>query len=266
MKRFLVFGLILIGLAVNAKEASIYVLPLFTSDVQSQNAYGFETTSEIVAGDIIQNFLLGKKINSPRLNSVKSDCVKSPVVTTVAEKYKKTGLIDFEKLTSFTAKSLSEQTLLVVSFVEDKNGLKLDAWDVLKLSSDFNVDYPYVLITKVILVDSNDGVALWQKTYTTPLTSRNCNFVAPNFAKAVEQYEKIRSYSKNIIVKDVEQNLNRRFTAKSIDYSKNVKKQVGSDEGIGLKYYKKGGIPGAKITPPQESFEEQLLKDESFSL
>lgn len=264
MRKFLVMLLMMLGLAVCAKEQDVFVLPLFMTNSQNYNSYGFETVSEIVANDVIQNFLIGNKINTTRLSAVKALNETSPILKEIGNKYRKTGLIDFEKLTELSKKNPADKTLLVASYVEDSNGGMLDAWDVLKFATDFGIDYPYVLVTKVILLDNVDGVALWQKSYSLPLTSKNAAFTAQNYTKALEQYEKVHSYSKNIISKDVEQNLILRLNPKSIDFASQVKKNPNGEEGIGLKYYKKG-IP-VKITQPKETFEEQLLKDDSFSL
>ncbi len=264
MKKLLVAFLMFIGLAACAKEDEIFVLPLYMTTPQNHNSYGFETVSEIVADDIIRAFLLGNKINSTRLEAVKSLLANDSYVSQAGEKYRKTGLIDLEKISVATKATPVAKTLLVASFIEDKNGIKQDPWDVLKLASDFGIDYPYVLTTKVILLDNKESVALWQKSYSMPLASNKKSFTAQNFSKAADQYEKVRSFSKNIIAKDVEENLVLRLNSKSIDFSKNITKTPESAEGVGLKYYKRG-IP-VKITPPAETLEQQLLKDDSFSL
>ncbi len=243
MKKLLVMFLMLSGLASFAVEPEVYVVPL---NPANSNSYGFEPVSQIVARDI------SKGLGTLKLNDFSSQ--------EILQKYNKTGVIDFEKLNIVTGK-----TLLVIAYVEDNNFTKLDLWDTLKLSSDFGLDFPFTWTTKVILVDNNDGVALWQKTYTCPLTSKNSSFVAADYTKAVEQYEKIHSYSKNVIAKDVEENVKLRLHPKAIDYASKVKNAPENNEGIGLKYYKKRGVP-VKITQPSETFEQQLLKDDSFSL
>lgn len=261
MKKLLVFIFMFIGLAACAKEEEIFVLPLYMTDVQNNNFYGFETASEIVAGEIIQNFLLGDNISTTRLDSVKALTANDFNVKTAAEKFRKTGLIDYDKLVK-SLRSTADKTLLVVGYVEDKNEAKLELWDVLKLASDFQIDYQYNWTTMVMLIDNTDGVALWHKSYTMPLASNKKPFSAKNFSAAADNYEKVRSFSKNIIAKDVEENVILRLENKTIDYSDNVKPVP--NEGIGLKYYKKG-IP-VRITPPSETIEQQLLKDDSFSL
>lgn len=263
MKKFLVMFLMLIGLAASAQSDNIFVLPLYMSE-QNSNAYSFDTASEIVAEEIIQNFLLGNTIDTTRLDRVKALLANNSTVKEVGVKFNKTGLIDFEKLSKSVTDPSADKLLLVVSFVEDEKGLRLGVWDTLKLASDFQIDYPYVLTTKTVLVDSKEGVAIWQKTYKMPLASNKKPFIAQNYSKAAEQYEKIRSFSKNIIAKDVEQNLSVRLKSRSIDFASNLGKNSNVDEGVGLKYYKKG-IP-VKITPPAETMEEQLKKDDSFSL
>ncbi len=265
MKKFLVIFLMLIGLTASAKEEKVFVLPLFMTDGQNYNAYGFETASEIVADDIIQNFLVGDKVNSMRLEEAKALVSADSDLKLVREKYCKTGLIDFDKVAKVSKKSLLDKTLLVISYVKDKNNSKFEVWDVLKLASDFSIDYPYVLTTTVLLVDNQDGVALWQKSYDLNLASGKKPFNAKNFSQATMQYEKIRSYSKNVVSRDVEQNLVLRLNHKSIDFAPAAKGTSTSEEGIGLKYYKKKGIP-VKITQPTETFEQRWQNDDSFSL
>lgn len=242
MKKLLVMFLMLIGLCTFAAEEDVYVLPL---NMSNTNSFGFEPASEVVARDITKSF-----------GTLKANDFASPQIL---QKYNKTGVIDFEKLNIVSGK-----TLLIIGYVEDKNFAKLDLWDALKLSTDFDLDFPFMWTTKVVLVDNNDGVALWQKTYTCPLTSKNSDFVAGNYSLALEQYEKIRSYSKNIIARDVVENVKHRLNPKEIDYASKVKKPADNSEGIGLKYYKRG-VP-VKITQPSETFEQQLIKDDSFSL
>jgi len=269
MKRFLVIiTMLLMGLPVLAKEEQILVLPLFMTSSQNYNAYGFETASEIVSGDIIQNFLLGHKINTAKLESVKAFSDNDYTLLQTVDKFKRTGVIDFDKVVSVANKNPNyDKTLLVASYVKDKNGDLLEVWNLLKFATDFNLTGDYVLTTKVILVDNADGVALWQKTYELPLSSKRKPFVAKDYAKAVEQFEKVHSYSKNIISKDVEENLNVRLSGKTINFSRNNRTTSPTgQEGIGLKYIKREGIPGLKITEPAESFEDILRRDDSFSL
>ena len=266
MKRFLVVLLLLVGLAVNAKDVSLNVLPLFMSSSFGSNSYGFLTTSEIVAGDIIHEMMGRCVFTTSKLSDVKSTVEKDAVFSSVVDGYKRAKLLDVEKLVSISRKSLLEQTLVVISYIEDRAGAVCDCWDVLKLSSDFEIDYPYILTTRVILLDNKDGIALWQKTYNMNLTSGKVSFVAYDEKKAYEFYEKIRSYSANIIAKDVVQNLERRLKNKTIDYSKKVTKNADGNSGIGLKYYKNRTIPTVKITQPEESFEQHLLKEDLFGL
>ena len=114
-------------------------------------------------------------------------------------------------------------------------------------------------------MDNSDAVVVWQKTYQTALGSKNSPFIAKDYSQAYEHYQKIVSYSKNIVAKDVEHNLMLKFYPKQIDFSKNINSSVNAKEGIGLKYYKKN-VPLTKITQPTETMEERLLKEDSFSL
>lgn len=266
MKRFLALLVIFfIGLNSWAKAPDVLVLPLFMTSAQTANVYGFETVSEIVATELMQNFNRSKKIVSDDWQTVKTVYQNDFEIGQIAQTYKTKGLIDFDRLVNATKKVPADYVLLTIAYVADKNQQILDAWDVMSLSSDFGVGLDYDLTTKIILVDKMDGVVVWQKTYTTPLSSGNKPFLAKNYSQAVEQYQKISSYLKNIVVKDVEHNLMLKFYPKQIDFSKNINRSQATQEGVGLKYYKKM-VPLTKITQPSESFEQQLLREDSFSL
>ena len=254
-----------IGLTSWAKAPDVLVLPLFIAGVQNNNYYGFETVSEIVASELIQNFNRVNKIVSDDLQAVKTSYQNDSGLIQIAQNYRKNGLIDFDRLTGITKNVSADYILLTAGYVLDKNGMLLDVWDVMSLTSDFGVDLDYDLTTKIILVDKLDGVVVWQKTYITPLSSKNKPFMAKNYFQAVEQYQKVSSYLKNIVAKDVEHNLMLKFYPKQIDFAKNIDKSQVTQEGVGLKYYKKM-VPLTKITQPSESFEQQLLREDSFSL
>lgn len=266
MKRFLaLLVMFFVGLTSWAKAPDVLVLPLFMTSTQNNNSYGFETVSEIVASELIQNFNRVNKIVSDDYKTVKTLYGEDFALGAIAQSFRQTNLIDFEKLESITTKSHPQYTLLTIGYVLDKNNVMLDVWDVLKIASDFDIRLNYELITKVILVDSVDGVVVWQKTYVTPLSSGNKPFWAKNYSQACEQHKKIASYLKNIVAKDVEHNLMLKFYPKQIDFAKNINRSQTTQEGVGLKYYKKM-VPLTKITQPAESFEQQLLKEDSFSL
>lgn len=266
MKRFLALLVIFfIGLCSWAKAPDVFVLPLFMTNAQTVNVYDFETVSEIVANELMQNFNRSKKIVSDDWETVKAVYQNDFEIGQIAQNYRNKGLIDFDRLVNATKKIPADYVLLTIAYVADKNQQMLEAWDVMNLSSDFGVGLDYDLTTKVILVDKMDGVVVWQKTYVAPLSSGNKPFWAKNYSQAVEQYQKISSYLKNIVAKDVEHNLILKFYPRQIDFAKNIDKSQVTQEGVGLKYYKKM-VPLTKITQPSESFEQQLLREDSFSL
>lgn len=254
-----------LGVATFAKTPDVLVLPLFMTGGQSDNSYGFESVSEIVASELTNNFNRINKIVSDDYKTVKSLYGNDIELASIAQGFRKTGLINFDKLGIITDKTKAQYTLLTIGYVVDKNGLMLDAWDVLKMVSDFDIKLDYELTTKIILVDCTDGVVVWQKTYVTPLSSKGQPFIAKTYFQACEQNSKITSYLKNIVAKDVEHNLMLKFYPKQIDFSKNINRSQMTQEGVGLKYYKKM-VPLTKITQPTESFEQQLLREDSFSL
>lgn len=266
MKKFLIlFISFFIGVVSSAKTPDVLVLPLFMSNSKEAVSYGFDTVSEVVASDLMQKFNRSRKIASDDLQTIKMIYQNDIEFGQIAKNYRNKGLIDFDRLVNTTHKVSADYVLLTIGYVVDKNGVILDTWDVLKMSSDFGVVLDYELTTKIILVDKVDGVVVWQKTYVAPLGSKNKPFIAKTYSQAVEQNQKISSYLKNIVAKDVEHNLMLKFYPKQIDFAKNINRSQATQEGVGLKYYKKM-VPLTKITQPSESFEQQLLREDSFSL
>lgn len=241
MKRiFILFCLLIFGVCATAQEISVMSIP-----VSNTNAYGIENTSDIIA----------KSIASVNKNFVVTDRKTNQVLKNFLS-----GKNKSINLKSLRNNSPSDKFLVVSSYITDKNGRVFDVWDILKISTDFDIDKPYTMEIKAILADSSDGVVLWQNTYQQPLGV----FKAKNMTEVIDKKEKITSYAKNIIAQDITQNIELRLHPKQIDYSSRVPKSEGAQEGIGLKY--KNSIPITKITrPPDDDFEKRWRNDDSFS-
>lgn len=241
MKRiFILFCLLLFGICAKAQEVT--VMPI---SVSSTNAYGIESTSDIIA----------KSIASVNRNFVVADKRPNQVLKNFL-----TGKNKSINLKALRAYSANDKLLVVTSYITDNNGRMFDVWDMLKISTDFDINKPYTMEVKAILTDNNDGVVIWQNTYQQPLGV----FKAQNMTEVIDKKEKITSYAKNIIAQDITQNIELRLHPKQIDYSSRIQKTEGSQEGIGLKY--KNSIPITKITrPPDDDFEKRWRNDDSFS-
>lgn len=237
---FVLLSLFLIGISAQGQEITVLPVP-----VAATNAYGFESTSEIIAKSVAsadKNYIVETPQNGLVLRNVLSNKNKS-----VNPKLLK-------------AYSKNDKILVIMSYITDNNGKMFDVWDILKVSTDFDINKSYKMEVKAILTDNNDGVVLWQDKYEQPLGT----FKAINMTEAVDKREKITSYAKNIIAQDITQNINLRLNPKHIDYTSRVQQTEGSQEGIGLKY--KNSIPITKITqPPDDDFEQRWRYDDSFS-
>jgi len=140
-----------------------------------QNYYGFEEASEIFANDIIKNFNSSNgKVQSPSLHEVRLKLDKNPqlkqTAQTALDKYKNTNKIDYESFkklgNNFSCKSV---LLISSSVVTNKNSLKRGIWEVLKISTVFNTQYPYRLETSVVLLDVVNDIIMWSNSYSTKL-------------------------------------------------------------------------------------------------
>lgn len=239
-KIFLLTFVFLMGICVMAQE--IAVMPI---SVSKTNAYGLESTSLIIAKEIVlfdKNFKLEYPKQELKLKNLMSEKNKS---------------LNPSLIKMFSADS---KTLVITSYIPQNNRLS-DVWDILKISTDFDLNIDYKMEIKAVLTDNTEGVVLWQKTYEMPLGI----FQAKNMTEAFDKKEKITSYARNIIAQDIVQNINLRLKPKKIDYSTRVPKSSGQQDGIGLKY--KNNAPVVKITPPDDgTFEERWRNDDSFNL
>ena len=238
-KLFVVLFLLFTGICL--KSGAIDVIPVSMS---ANNAYGFIGTSEIIAREAVDadnKFSLNRTdLKFKTVVSNRNNAVNLKVIKEVAQ---------------------DDKTLVVMTYSADKNKNRFDVWDILKISSDFDIKTPPIMYVKAVLVDNKEGVILWQKTYEEPLGV----FTAKNMTEAIEKREKITSYARNIIAQDIVQNINLRLNPKKIDYASRVPQSSGVQEGIGLKY--KNNAPVVKITPADdESFEERWRNDDSFNL
>lgn len=244
-------------------DVQVYTLPLFLSELNSQNSLGFDTTSEITAGEIINIIGQTKGITSPHLQAVNISHSHDSLLASVAKTWREKQILPVEEFSKIVPEQ--DKIIIVASGVADKNGKIIDPWDVLKFNIDFGIQNEFIISTKVVLLDNKDGVLLWQKNYNYAINTGRING-NKGYEFACDEREKFRSYAHNIIARDAVENLLLRLSSKSIDYASKIPQKVNTEEGIGLKHFQNNRMPHVKITPPGETMEQRLLNEDSFEI
>lgn len=255
-KILLLFTLCIIFLYHPAHALTFNVLTL-PADMFSQheNYFGFVEPSEIFAADIISNLNATKgRIFSSDLYATRAKFAQNPQLKNKVERalknFQASKYIDFQTYKAagqyFDAKSV----LIIRSYVtSDDNTLKRNIWDVLDITSYFNVAHDFYLNTNVILLDVVNDLPMWQNTYVKKLSNNEGYFTARNYAQARTQFEKLKNYSKSIIATDVAQNVVLRFFPKVVSPIDNAPVKIEESGGT-LRY--NSNIPS--ITKPSRNF------------
>ncbi len=232
---FIIFTLLIS----TAKAVSFDVLVL-PADIfkPQQNYYGFDEVSEIVSNDLIKNFNKSNgKIKSPDLYEVRAKLNQNQqlkqTLQSALNKYKNSGNIDYNAFKSvsddFNCKSI---ILVSSSVVTNKNAIKRGVWEVLEVSTAFDINYPYRLETSVVLLDNVNNLVMWSNNYSSKIGANDNIFAAKNFAQANGEYEKIKLYSSSVVAPSAAQNITLRFFPKTINP---VQTEV-QDTGGALRY------------------------------
>lgn len=222
MKKIIIlFGfLIMFAQSVIANPVEVVVLPI--SIVSSfENYYSFENVDEIASNDVINYFNKSLKIHSPNLYELNSKINNSQNlknhVTNATDTFKSTGEIDYDSL-KFIAKEFdANSVLLIYNFVTPKKeNTKRDIYEVLDVNSSFDVQASNELKTEAVLINTNNDLVLWSATYRNILSDKLNHFKADTIPQAFEQLEKIKLYSKDILSKNIAQNVTLRFYPKVV--------------------------------------------------
>lgn len=239
--KFLVRFILVISMLSNIAQAITFDVLVLPSDIfnQKENYYGFNEVSEIISNDIIQNFNSSDgKIKSPNLYEVRAKLGQNQelnqTVNTVLQKYKNTNKLDYTAIKKI-GDSFNCKSVLIVSgnVVTNKNSLKRSVWEVLNISSAFDISYPYRLETNIVLLDTVNELVMWSNSYSAKLGANDNVFAAKNYAQANAELEKIKLYSKTVVAPSVSQNIMLRFFPKAI---RPIDKKFEEDNGGALRF------------------------------
>src|SRR5574344_1198358 len=185
------------------------------------NFYGFDYADETVASDVIKIFNKSFKVHSPDLYSLNSklnaDSNLKYSLLTALKQYKSTESIDYSDLNK-VANSFGAKSVLIIfnSIALKNNTQKHDLWEILDVASAFDIQSNYELKTTAILLDNVKNMVMWSATYKTNLNNKDGSFKALNYPQAIEQSEKFKLYSKDILSKNIAQNVTLRFYPQSV--------------------------------------------------
>ncbi len=217
MKVFIkLFVLIVFLIGNSAFAEKLLVLP---TELYSNNYYSFPEVSQIMAEDIINDFNKSNKISAVSLYDVRKKLAENPSLKTsttyALDKYKNSNAVDFVSLKKL-AQAFDVKSILLVSSMVVQNSNKRNIWEVLEISSVFNAISTYNMETTVLLTDNINDIVMWSGKFNRKLGDNESRFWAKSSSQAVSQLEKIKTYSKDIISKNVVQNVTRRFYTKTL--------------------------------------------------
>ena len=218
---FVIFGFLVTLPAYSFVNFNVVVLPTDLFKV-CENYYCYPELSNIIAQDVINNFNATGRINSPSLYYMRSFLEQNPEVKkqveSVITRYNNDKSMDFAAM-KIISKAFKANSLLIISNNVPVNGAYVtrNVWEMLVLSTDFDISYPYEMETNVTLTDTVNDLVMWHDVYKKKISDSNDNFKAPNASDAYAKLEFFRMYSKDILSKIISQNIYLRFFPKTVE-------------------------------------------------
>ena len=209
-----------IELKSQAVQFNVVVLPVNILSV-CNNYFCFPDASEIIANDVINNLNDYKNISALTLSEVRyklngSSSLKYSV-NNLLEKYSSGEKIDFVELknvaNAFNVKSI---LLLDCYALNDKTNVRRNLWDILEITSAFQIRYPIEFKTNAVLTDCVNSVVMWSGKYSKVVSDNEGYFSASSQIQAYSQLEKIREYSKFNVSQNISQNVFMRFFPREV--------------------------------------------------
>lgn len=200
---------------------NVVVLPVDLFKVCA-NYYCYPEVSEIIAGDVITNFYETDRIYSPPIDYLRKAMAETPELkrytNSVLTRYAKDKSLDFAAM-KYIAKSFKANSVLIISNdvpVKDAYARR-NVWEMLVLSTNFNITHKYEMETNAVLVDTVNDLVMWSGSYKKKISDNNNNFKAPNASDAYAKLEYFRLYSKDILSKIISQSVYLRFFPQIVD-------------------------------------------------
>ncbi len=219
--RVLLLIALLFPLRANAVTFNVLVLPADILNV-CNNYYCYDEASNVFAEDVIENFNSSNGITAPTLDAVRAKISSNPNLKTLTantlRKYNRAANLDMQAIKNISDVFGAKSVLLISSAATTKkSNLRRSIWEVLDLSSQFNIVYPYDLETNAVLIDTVNSLVMWSGNYRKKLGNNNNEFKAKSPSEAAMKLEQLEMYSKAIVGRSIAQNVTLRFFPKSTD-------------------------------------------------
>ena len=225
---------------------NVVVLPVDFFKVCA-NYYCYPEVSEIIAQDVIDNFNSTGRINSPSINAVRQKLAQDSSVknytNSILTRYSNDKSLDFAAM-KIIAKAFNANSILIISNDVPVDGAyaRRNVWEMLVLSTDFKITHPYSMETTAVLIDTVNDLVMWKGSFTKKITDNNDMFKAPNAADAYAKLEYFKLYSRDILSKNISQNVYLRFFPKVVDPQPIV--DDPKPEGAYFRFESDSDIPG----------------------
>lgn len=225
MKNFLrcviLFLCLMISSAVNAVTFNVVVVPADLFKV-CENYYCFPEVSEIVSNDLIGYFNSSDKIESPSIYDIRQKLAQNPSlkssVKSSLDKFNSRGNVDFQTMRQLARLFNANSVLLVSNSVVTEDSLmKRTVWEILELSSNLNISYPYTMHTDAVLLDTVNDLVMWRGGYIKKLNATDGSFTAEKASESYAKYGYMQAYSHDILGKTIAQNVILRFFPKTVN-------------------------------------------------
>ena len=138
------------------------------------NYYCMDNVSNIVAEDVISNFARTNQIIAPDLSVVRAKLASNPQLSALTEevlrKYNRANNIDMSSIKQISDIFGVKSVLLISSSgMTKKSNLRRRVWEILDLSNNFDIVYPFEMETNAVLIDSVNGLVMWSGSYKRKL-------------------------------------------------------------------------------------------------
>ena len=218
LQKIIVLLCLFLGNCVSAETFSVLVLPVDLFSV-CENYYCFPEPSEILAADTINYFNKSGKVSAFDLYSVRKKLTDNPSMKNAAmlalKKYKNTNTVEFVQLKQL-AKFFDTKSILMISSDVVSGAYRRSVWEVLEVSSVFEIYNTYNLETRAVLTDNVNDIIMWSGKYSKSLGDNETRFWALSTSQALSQLEKLKLYSKQIMAKNIAEQIVLRFYPKTM--------------------------------------------------
>lgn len=231
---FTIFLLLYAPIKTYAVEFNVLVLPTDIFNI-CDNYFCFPEPSEINANYIIQELNSYKRINTVDLATVRTKLYENSELKQATQfmlkTFEQTEKIDFSVLKELSKEFGVKSILIISSYsITDRSSTRRNLWEILEVSSAFNINYPFSVTTIAVLTDTVNNVVMWSGKYNKTIADSNGYFIAKNQAQAASHLEKIKQYYKNNVSKNISQNVRLRFFPKGIRTIELKKQNVNEED------------------------------------